>query len=94
MACSLTGWQDAINALGYNREEEKLLQKLRITAQKPAKEYAEALGQNAPLLTTTVKPEGTLSQLPVVSSGVHFSHAPFYIRRIRVNAQDPYYSSL
>ena len=90
VGCSLTGWQDAINALGYDREEEKqLLQKLRITAQNAAKEYAEALGQNAPLLTTTVKPEGTLSQLPVVSSGVHFSHAPFYIRRIRVNAQDP-----
>lgn len=28
-------------------------------------------------------------QLPTVSSGVHFSHAPYYIRRVRVSAKDP-----
>ena len=42
-----------------------------------------------PLLITTVKPEGTLSLLPVVSSGVHFSHAPYFVRRIRISADDP-----
>ena len=42
-----------------------------------------------PLLVTTVKPEGTLSLLPVVSSGVHFSHAPYYVRRVRISADDP-----
>jgi len=47
------------------------------------------LKQTPPLLTTTIKPEGTLSQLPTVSSGVHYSHSPYYIRRIRVNASDP-----
>ena len=30
-----------------------------------------------PLLITTIKPEGTLSLLPTVSSGVHYSHAPY-----------------
>ena len=48
-----------------------------------------ALGVNAPLLVTTVKPEGTLSLLPTVSSGIHYSHAPYYIRRIRISATDP-----
>jgi ribonucleoside-diphosphate reductase alpha chain/ribonucleoside-triphosphate reductase len=47
------------------------------------------MNQNSPLLVTTIKPEGTLSQLPTVSSGVHYSHSPYYIRRIRVNSDDP-----
>ena len=38
---------------------------------------------------TTIKPEGTLSLLPTVSSGVHYSHSPYYIRRIRITATDP-----
>lgn len=38
---------------------------------------------------TTLKPEGTLSLLPTVSSGVHYSHAPYYIRRVRITAADP-----
>jgi len=42
-----------------------------------------------PLLVTTIKPEGTLSLLPTVSSGIHYSHAPFYVRRIRISSSDP-----
>lgn len=90
IGCSLTGWQDMKNALNLSKnEEKKLLSELRLTAQVAASEYAEALGNKAPLLVTTIKPEGTLSQLPVVSSGVHYSHSPYYIRRIRVNTKDP-----
>ncbi|MDR1815616.1 MAG: ribonucleoside-triphosphate reductase, adenosylcobalamin-dependent, partial [Clostridiales Family XIII bacterium] len=66
-----------------------LLRDLREAARTAAKEYADELGLPEPLLVTTVKPEGTLSLLPVVSSGVHFSHAPYYVRRIRISAQDP-----
>lgn len=90
LGCSLTGWQDMVNSVKLSREEEaELLKKLRATAQNAAEEYAKELGQNAPLLVTTVKPEGTLSQLPTVSSGVHYSHAPYFIRRVRISANDP-----
>ncbi|SET72729.1 ribonucleoside-triphosphate reductase [Natronincola peptidivorans] len=90
LGCSLTGWQDMINATGISKKEAiDLLKELRKTANEEAKRYAEAIGENPPLLVTTVKPEGTLSQLPIVSSGVHYSHAPYYIRRIRVSADDP-----
>ncbi|KAB3533579.1 ribonucleoside-triphosphate reductase, adenosylcobalamin-dependent [Alkaliphilus pronyensis] len=90
VGCSLTGWQDMINAVGLSRDEEgKLLQRLREVAHQEVNRYAEEIGENPPLLVTTVKPEGTLSQLPTVSSGVHYSHAPYYIRRIRVSAHDP-----
>lgn len=90
IGCSLTGWQDMINATAMTREEEKtLLEMLREEAHKAANEYAKELGQNPPLLITTVKPEGTLSQLPTVSSGVHYSHSPYFIRRIRISSSDP-----
>ncbi|MDR1797744.1 MAG: ribonucleoside-triphosphate reductase, adenosylcobalamin-dependent [Clostridiales Family XIII bacterium] len=90
VGCSLTGWQDMVNAVGLDQAaQEQLLEDLREAAHKAAREYAAELGLPEPLLVTTVKPEGTLSLLPVVSSGVHFSHAPYYVRRIRISAQDP-----
>jgi len=90
LGCSLTGWQDMINATNLSREKEaELLKNLRRTAKAAAYDYANEIGENIPLLVTTVKPEGTLSQLPTVSSGVHYSHAPYYLRRVRINADDP-----
>lgn len=90
LGCSLTGWQDLVNALNYDpSEQEKLLKDLKNTARKAATEYAKELGMKEPLLITTIKPEGTLSLLPVVSSGVHFSHAPYFVRRIRISSDDP-----
>jgi adenosylcobalamin-dependent ribonucleoside-triphosphate reductase len=90
LGCSLTGWQDMVNALTLSVEDqEKLLRDLKESARKAAKEYSEELGQKEPLLITTIKPEGTLSLLPVVSSGVHFSHSPYFIRRIRISSDDP-----
>ncbi|HKL11191.1 MAG TPA: ribonucleoside-triphosphate reductase, adenosylcobalamin-dependent [Clostridia bacterium] len=90
LGCSMTGWQDMVNALSMSRDEQKeLLGKLRETAHEEAKLYAGEIGTNEPILITTVKPEGTLSQLPTVSSGVHYSHSPYYIRRVRINATDP-----
>ena len=90
LGCSLTGWQDMVNATGISREEEiSLLEDLRRTAHEAARAYAEQLGEREPLLVTTLKPEGTLSLLPTVSSGIHYSHAPYYIRRVRISAEDP-----
>lgn len=87
---SLTGWQDMVNATDMSYEEQaKLLRKLRQVANNEAESYALEIGDNVPLLVTTVKPEGTLSQLPTVSSGIHYSHSPYYIRRVRINAADP-----
>lgn len=90
LGCSLTGWQDMINATGMVVEKEiELLNALREVAHREAEKYAREIGENIPLLITTVKPEGTLSQLPAVSSGIHYSHSPYYIRRVRISAHDP-----
>jgi len=90
IGCSLTGWQDMVNATNMDRDEQaRILRELKDAAKEASTEYAEDIGENVPLLVTTVKPEGTLSQLPTVSSGVHYSHSPYYIRRVRINADDP-----
>lgn len=90
IGCSVTGWQDMVNATGLNTDQEiRLSKELRSAAQQAAYEYADSLGLNRSELVTTVKPEGTISQLPTVSSGLHFSHSPYYVRRVRISAADP-----
>ena len=90
LGCSVTGWQDMVNATGMDREaQSQLLERMRAAVHDAANRLADQLGQKRPLLMTTVKPEGTLSLLPTVSSGVHYSHAPYYIRRVRISAADP-----
>jgi len=90
IGCSLTGWQDMVNAVDLDRDgQADVLRKLRSVAKKESEMYATEIGEGVPILVTTVKPEGTLSQLPTVSSGVHYSHSPYYIRRVRISAQDP-----
>lgn len=36
-----------------------------------------------------LKSHNTISQLPTVSSGMHYSHSPYFIRRVRVGINDP-----
>lgn len=88
---SLTGWQDAMSLLDWDTErQEMLLEELSTVARQEAAKFAYIMRIPAPLLDTTVKPEGTLSQVAGgVSSGLHVSHSPYYIRRIRINASDP-----
>lgn len=88
---SVTGWKDAMALLNATEEDEqRIMNELRAASREEADNYAKALRVNAPLLATTVKPEGTLSQVAGgVSPGVHMSHSPYYVRRVRINATDP-----
>lgn len=79
-----------MNATGMTKEEEnELWRELRRITNEEADAYADSLGINRPKLKTTIKPEGTLSTLPTVSSGVHYSHSPYYVRRVRITSKDP-----
>ncbi len=90
IGCGLTGWQDMVNATNMTIEEEQqLMKKLKEIVNKEADELADSLDKNRSKLKTTIKPSGSLSQLPTVSSGLHYSHSPYYIRRVRINAGDP-----
>ena len=74
---------------GYTFSLESFLYDLRLVANREARSYATELRIAPPLLVTCVKPSGTIAQLPTVSSGAHASYAPFYIRRVRISANDP-----
>lgn len=91
IGCSVTGWKDAMDLLGYDKDDEESLRSvLAYITQTESIKYSHILRIPTPLLDTTVKPEGTLSLVANgVSSGLHVSHAPYYIRRIRINAEDP-----
>lgn len=88
---SVTGWKDAMAMLNYTEEQEfELMNLMSNASRQEADKYAKYLRVSPPLLTTAVKPEGTLSQVAGgVSSGLHWSHSPYYIRRIRINSNDP-----
>lgn len=93
--CSMTGWQDFIakvnpkwvDAMGG---KEGVLKWLRKVVRRAGEGIASELKTPEPLLMTALKPEGSLSLVANgVSPGVHWQHSPYFIRRIRVNAQDP-----
>ncbi|MBH1941723.1 ribonucleoside-triphosphate reductase, adenosylcobalamin-dependent [Mobilitalea sibirica] len=92
---SLTGMMDMVNKTNMSfKELETLLKRLREVVHTEGKRYSEELGIEAPKLMTTIKPEGSLSTLPCVSSGIHFAHSNYYIRRIRISATDPLFKMI
>lgn len=100
---SLSGIMDFESAMGWSKKDDvqkwdtfsisselaDLLHELRYTANMQALQYAKEMRVPAPLLVTTIKPSGTISKLPMISSGAHRSRAPYFIRRVRITASDP-----
>lgn len=92
---SLTGMMDMVNKTGMSYEDlADLLRRLRDEVHKEGMSYSAMLGIEPPKLMTTIKPEGSLSTLPCVSSGIHFAHSNYYIRRIRISVTDPLYKMI
>jgi len=92
LGISMTGIMDALDALGLEHDSpsvKSILENLRQEAKEEASMYAFEMRVPTPLLVTTIKPEGTLSQLPTVSSGLHRAYASYFIRRVRVSSMDP-----
>lgn len=50
--------------------------------------YAKKIGINQAARTTVVKPEGSSSAVLGSASGIHDRHGPYYLRRIRISADD------
>ena len=89
LGVSVTGQWDCKSA-----RDPETLRKLKDEAIKINQEYAKRFGINASTCITCVKPSGTLSQTVDCSSGMHPRHAPFYIRRIRISANDSLFKML
>lgn len=89
LGVGLTAIGDYLDAAQPTKDEfEQTLALLRSAAQQTAADYAEQMGIPCPLLTCTIKPSGSLSLLPGVSSGVHAAYAPYYLRRVRISGVD------
>lgn len=91
IGASLTGIKDVVDRLNMSVTQEiDIIRMLKDVAHEEADRYSSVLRVVRPLLIGTIKPEGSLSQVcGGVSPGLHYSHSPYYIRRIRINANDP-----
>ncbi len=92
---SLTGMMDMVNKTRMSDKDlAALLLRLREEVRREGNRYCKELTIQPPKLMTTIKPEGSLSTLPCVSSGIHFAHSNYYIRRIRISVTDPLYKMI
>jgi ribonucleoside-triphosphate reductase len=88
IGCSMTGIVQAIARHGY-RKFFNWCDESYAFVQKIDKEYSDWLCIPRSIKTTSVKPSGTVSILAGATPGVHWEHAPFYLRRIRISEQNP-----
>lgn len=51
--------------------------------------YADWLCVRTSIKITSVKPSGTVSLLPGVTPGIHYPHAEYYVRRVRLQSSSP-----
>jgi ribonucleoside-diphosphate reductase alpha chain len=89
LGVSITGQRDS-KALG----NPQTMRKMKEVAIETNRKYAARFGINASTCVTTTKPSGNGSQLFNSSSGLHARHAPYYIRRIRIERHNPIFLML
>jgi ribonucleoside-diphosphate reductase alpha chain len=89
LGVSITGQWDSEVA-----RDPKVLERLRDYSVEMNKKYAKRFGVNQSTCVTCVKPSGTVSQTVDCASGMHPRHAPYYIRRIRISANDALFRML
>lgn len=83
MGIGITGYLQATeDQRGWLRETYEKLRKFDV-------QYSANRGWPTSIKLTTVKPSGTLSLLPGVTSGCHPAFARYLIRRIRLGANSP-----
>jgi hypothetical protein len=83
LGVSMTGVADNIVLL-----TPELLEKGAKYALEVNEKYSKKIGTRSAKRVTAIKPEGTSSCVLMSASGIHDRHAPFYLRRIRMNKED------
>ena len=82
-------WEDFVTSNTVNNTLADVLRKLNEVATETNIEWADKYDIPHSLAITTVKPEGTVSQLVNSSSGIHPRYSEYYIRTIRQSKKDP-----
>lgn len=88
IGCSMTGIVQAINRFGYRQFMQWCDASYRFV-QHLDETYSHWLCVPRSIKTTSVKPSGTVSILAGATPGIHWDHAPYYLRRIRVAETHP-----
>ena len=81
---SLTGVVDTIQKIGINEFKDWCEDGYNFIGELD-REYSNWLCIRESIKTTSVKPSGSVSLLPGVTPGIHFPHAKYYIRRVRLS---------
>lgn len=89
LGVSLTGYFD--NKIV---RDKNVLNNLRMAAIKANKKYSKRFKIKESKCITCVKPHGNSSQLLDTASGMHPRYSKYYIRRVRVSANDPVFHML
>ena len=91
LGVSLTGQMDHSILNGSEGIDQTIswLKSMKDNAVNTNAHYAGKMGINVSTAITTAKPSGTVSQLTDSASGMHFRHAPYYIRTVRGDNKDP-----
>jgi adenosylcobalamin-dependent ribonucleoside-triphosphate reductase len=88
IGCSMSGITQAINKFGYRRFFEWCDEAYEYVKQLDA-DYSGQLAVPRSIKLTSVKPSGTVSLLAGATPGVHWEHAPYYVRRVRIPDHHP-----
>ncbi len=89
LGVSITGMWDSPEV-----RKPEVLRELKQEAIRVNKLYSKRFGINPSAAITCNKPSGNLSQTVDCSSGVHPRHSQFYIRRVRISANDALFKML
>lgn len=88
IGCSMTGVVQAVERHGYRRFFD-WCDAAYAYLQRLDRDYSEWLRIPMSIKLTSVKPSGTVSLLAGATPGVHWEHAPYYLRRIRLSDAHP-----
>ncbi len=86
---SMSGIIDAMEKFGRRHFFNDFCDKGYERVKELDKKYSRWLCVPESIKKTTVKPSGTVSLLPGVTSGIHYPHSEFYIRRVEVQKTSP-----
>ena len=90
LGVSMTGILDhSILGDASNKSLPNFLSELKRAAVEENVVWANKIGIERSAAITCVKPSGTVSQLVNSASGIHARHAPFYLRRVTGDKNDP-----
>lgn len=89
IGCSMSGIQQAIKKFGLANFLKNFCNQGYEVIRRWDRIYSRWLGVPRSIRMTTVKPSGTVSILAGATPGVHFTHAEFYYRLVRIASNSP-----